>query len=221
MIINGMTGVNTNSQSMYGIGQATDAYSKNIQKQIAEAQKKLQDLSSNEDLTMEEKMKKRQEIQKEIASLNQQLRQHQIEQRKEQQAKVSAMEDMPGGRSQVAEKSVEAWKGMSGAGMQAILSADASMNQVQVQSRVKSSFEGRAGVLKAEIKQDAGRNTEAKEAELAEVEDKVDNVTSEQMSVLSDIGKNLEEAAKEDSRTDEKKDAEVTKTENDSVGDKD
>ena len=42
-------------------------------------------------------MKKRQEIQQEITNLNQQLRQHQIEQRKEQQSKKSSMDDMVAG----------------------------------------------------------------------------------------------------------------------------
>ena len=65
--------------------QGNDSVSKNIQNQIANAQQKLQDLSSNEEMSLEDKMKKRQEIQQEINNLNQQLRQHQIEQRKEQQ----------------------------------------------------------------------------------------------------------------------------------------
>ena len=65
-----------------GMTQGNDSVSKNIQNQIANAQQKLQDLSSNEEMSLEDKMKKRQEIQQEINNLNQQLRQHQIEQRK-------------------------------------------------------------------------------------------------------------------------------------------
>ena len=63
-------------------GMQSDSYTKNIQRQIADAQQKLQDLSSNEELSLEDKMKKRQEIQQEITNLNQQLRQHQMEQRR-------------------------------------------------------------------------------------------------------------------------------------------
>ena len=77
MKINAAGTVNANLQTTYGIGQGADSYSKNIQNQIADAQKALQELSSNENLTMEEKRQKRQEIQQEIADLNQQLRQHQ------------------------------------------------------------------------------------------------------------------------------------------------
>ena len=61
---------------------ATDSVSKNIQNQIANAQNQLQELSANENMSAEEKMKKRQEIQQQITDLNNQLRQHQIEQRK-------------------------------------------------------------------------------------------------------------------------------------------
>ncbi len=64
-----------------------DQETKSLQKQIAEKQKQLQELSSNEEMSMEEKMKKRQDIQKEITELNNQLRQHQIEQRNEKQLK--------------------------------------------------------------------------------------------------------------------------------------
>lgn len=86
MKINGFNGTNTQTGAM-GMAQANDSVSKNIQNQIANAQQKLQDLSSNEELSLEDKMKKRQVIQQEITNLNQQLRQHQIEQRKEQQSK--------------------------------------------------------------------------------------------------------------------------------------
>ena len=40
-----------------------DSISRNLKNQIANAQKKLQELSSNQELSLEEKMKKRQEIQ--------------------------------------------------------------------------------------------------------------------------------------------------------------
>ena len=78
MKINGFNGTNTQTGAM-GMAQVNDSVSKNIQNQIANAQQKLQDLSSNEELSLEDKMKKRQEIQQEITNLNQQLRQHQIE----------------------------------------------------------------------------------------------------------------------------------------------
>ena len=79
MTINTATGAE-NSARMGGMGgiSPTDSVSKNIQNQIANAQKRLQELSSKDDMPLEEKMKKRQEIQQEINSLNHQLKQHQI-----------------------------------------------------------------------------------------------------------------------------------------------
>lgn len=87
MRINGFNGMNTQTGTL-GMSQANDAVSKNIQNQIANAQQKLQDLSSNEEMSLEDKQKKRQEIQQEIANLNQQLRQTTTVQRKQKQRKI-------------------------------------------------------------------------------------------------------------------------------------
>jgi len=46
-----------------------DPVSKNIQNQIANAQKQLQEVSASQEMTSEQKMKKRQEIQQEITNL--------------------------------------------------------------------------------------------------------------------------------------------------------
>ncbi len=197
MTINGISGANTQAAQI-GMNQAMDSYSKNIQNQIANAQKQLQELSSNEEMTLEEKMKKRQEIQQQISDLNMQLRQHQIEQRKEQQSKGASMDDMLGG-NRTAAKSGNKGSGLSQASMQAMISADSSMKQAKVQGSVATQIEGRASVLESEIKQDAGKgNTEKKEEELAELKAKAQSATAAQMSTLADANKSVEEAAKAD-----------------------
>ena len=137
MKINGFNGTNTQIGAM-GMAQANDSVSKNIQNQIANAQQKLQDLSSNEELSLEDKMKKRQEIQQEITNLNQQLRQHQIEQRKEQQSKKSSMDDMVAGTKNTSAKK---GTGLSQAGMRAMISADSSMKQAKVQGSMATQME--------------------------------------------------------------------------------
>ena len=217
MEINSINGINTQMRQM-GINQATDSYSRNIQNQIANAQKQLQELSSNEDMTLEEKMKKRQEIQQQISDLNVQLRQHQMEQRREkQQAKSSPMEDMLGGTGNArSAKAGNKSTGISQASMTALISADSSMKQAKVQGNVTSRFEGRASVLEIEIKLDESRavnglsaNTEGKKAELAEVEQKVMDVTAAQMETLGEVNKSIEEANKADEQTDNK-DTETT-----------
>lgn len=191
MTINGISGANTQAAQI-GMNQAMDSYSKNIQNQIANAQKQLQELSSNEEMTLEEKMKKRQEIQQQISDLNMQLRQHQIEQRKEQQSKGASMDDMLGGNRTVA-KSGNKGSGLSQASMQAMISADSSMKQAKVQGSVATQMQGRANVLKAEIKQSG--STEAKEAELADLEQKAVNATASQMNTLAEANKAVSEAA--------------------------
>lgn len=220
MTINSINGVNTQVGQM-GINQATDSYSQNIQNQIANAQKQLQELSSNEDMTLEEKMKKRQEIQQQISDLNMQLRQHQIEQRREkQQAKGFSSDDIfSGARNVEGTKSGSKNAGLSQASMTALISADSSMKQAKVQGNVASRFEGRAGVLEVEIMLDESRavngltaNTEGKRAELAEVEQKVIDVTATQIETLGEVNKSIKEANKEDEQTD-RKDIKVTHAE--------
>lgn len=202
MTINGISGANTQAAQM-GMNQAMDSYSKNIQNQIANAQKQLQELSSNEEMTLEEKMKKRQEIQQQISDLNMQLRQHQIEQRREQQqSKGQSCDDMLGGKQQAQKKSQNGQStGFSQASMTALISADSSMKQAKVQGSVATQMQGRANVLKAEIKQSG--STEAKEAELADLEQKAVNATTSQMNTLAEANKTVSEAATAE-RTDQR-----------------
>lgn len=200
MTINSINGANTGIGQM-GMNQATDSYSKSIQNQIANAQKQLQELSSNENLSLEEKMKRRQEMQQQISDLNMQLRQHQLEQRKEkQQAKDSSMDDTHGGTGNT--KAGNNSTGFSQAGMAAMISADSSIKQAKVQGSVATKMEGRSGVLKSEIKQDQARggNTQKKEEELAEVEQKAQEATSSQISTLAEASRKMEDAARADSR---------------------
>ena len=212
MKINGINGANTQIGGM-NMMQSNDSVSKNLQRQIANAQKQLQELSANKEMSLEEKMKKRQEIQQQIADLNNQLRQHQIEQRKEQQEKKSSMNDMLGGSKQSAPKAGSQSAGLSQASMKAMISADSAMAQAQVQGSVATKMEGRAGVLESEIKLDQARgdDVEKKKEELAEVQQKAVQAESAQMSTLADANKELEEALRADQQT-EKTDDKDKKT---------
>jgi len=190
----------TNTQTVTQTGRINkpmemDSFSKSINNQIANAQKQLLELSENKDMSMEEKMKRRQEIQQQITDLNNQLRQHQIEQRKEKQEKAAKS----------VEKKEPAKRGDKGAGlsqasMTAIISADAAMSQAQVQGSVVTRMEGRAGVLEAEIKLDSanGGNVKAKQEELAKVQQKAVAVGASQTNTLASVSKDIKEAAKAD-----------------------
>ncbi len=220
MTINGINGANTQMGQM-GMNQATDSYSRNIQNQITNAQKQMQELSSNGDMSLEEKMKKRQEIQQQISDLNTQLRQHQMEQRRaamgdseKQQAKGSSMDDMLGGTGNAGgTKAGSKNTGLSQASMTAIISAGSSIKQARVQGSVATKMEGRAGVLESEIKLDQarGNDTQKKAEELAEVEQKAQAATASQLSTLANASKTMEEAAKADSK-EEKADDKDAKT---------
>ncbi len=193
MKINGMNNAGGAPQAANRAGGQDDSYSRNIKNQIANAQKRLQEISSDQQLSTEEKMKKRQEIQQEIANLNQQLRQHQMEQRRQQQENRKAERASgsdPGNDS--------AGSGLSGAGMEAMISADSSMKQAKVQGNMAKQAEGKAAVLKTEVKLDKNDTTAArKEKEIAELGARAQKATQGQMSSLADAGKEIEKAAKE------------------------
>jgi len=194
------------------LAASEDSYTKNIRQQIAYAQKKMQDLSSDEEMTAEEKMKKRQEIQQEITGLQQQLRQHKIEQRQETKSENS-MDEMLGTSSKTA-RSGKKGTGLSQASMKAILSADASMKQADVQGSMVTQMEGKAGVLKAEIQADKGRGTStaAKEGELADITARALKTQNAQISTASDAVKTMEEAAKADRTAEADDDTSTKKT---------
>ena len=114
------------------------------------------------------------------------------------------MDDMLGGaNAKTGSKSAE----LSQASMTAMISADTSIKQAKVQGSVAMEMKGRANVLKAEMKQSG--STEAKEAELAELEQKAENATASQMNTLVEANKAVEKAA-EAERT-EKKDSDAKK----------
>ncbi len=205
MTVNGISGANTPTAQM-GMSPAADSYSKNLQRQIANAQKQLQELSSNKEMTPEEKKEKQQEIRQQVNDLNRQLRQYQMEQRRaehpeKQQSKGSSMEDRFGQNAQTGRKSA----GLSQASMTAMISADTSIKQAKVQGSVAAGMEGRAGVLETEIKLDEARGGDVtkKKEELADVTQKAQAAAASQMNTLAEAGKDVEEAA-EAERTERK-----------------
>ena len=221
MTINCTNGVNVLAGQI-GMNQAADSYSKNIQNQISNAQKQLQELSSNEDMTMEEKMKKRQELQQQINDLNTQLRQHKMELRRgamgisqRQQNNGSSMNAMLGGT-----KSGSNSAGLSQASMNAVISAGNSMKQARVQGSVAKRMEGKASVLKAEIKSDEalGGSAEKKKEELADLEQKAQAAAESQFSSLADVNRTIEEEAKEEKAAEKTKDKKTDKTEDKDSG---
>lgn len=185
-----------------GMSQSADATTKNLQSQILAKQQELKKLSENQDMTMEAKMKKRQEINQQIADLNRQLRQHEIEQRKEKQKEEASMNDMLGGEpanNAASAQQSQTNSGLSDANMKAMISADASMKMSDVQGSVSASLERIATVLRGEIKQDAGRgvSVDRKEQELADIEQRALNAAKGQMKELKGAHDSVKDARKD------------------------
>lgn len=220
MTISGTSGVSGGAPAGgAGMPQASDPVSKNIQDQISRLQKQLQELSSNTEMTAEAKMKKRQELQKQISDLNMQLRQHQIDQRREKQKEKTSFDDMLGTDSQQNQKKGKENAAVpSQASMEAMISADTARSQAKVQGSVSTKMENRAGILESEIALDQSRgiDTKRKEEELADTEQKAMEAAAAQMGTLAEANKTLEEAAKNEQtdKSEEEKDEEKKVGEN-------
>lgn len=77
MGISGITSTNSISDLQALKAGSTDSRSKNIQNKITDVQQQLQKVSSEEELTVNEKTNEQKELRKEISSLNTELKQHQ------------------------------------------------------------------------------------------------------------------------------------------------
>lgn len=79
MGIGSITSTNSMPSPQMTAANLKDQKSKSIQKEIASAQQKMQKLSSNEDLSVNEKTNEQKKLQQEISGLNTELKQHQQE----------------------------------------------------------------------------------------------------------------------------------------------
>lgn len=172
-----------------------DFISKTIQSQIQNLQEKRQKLADDSDMSIDEKMKKKQEIQQEISNLNNQLREHLREQRKKlQESKNNSMDDVVGERQKTDRKDNNTQSsGLSQASMKAIISADSTLKQAVVQDGVVTRMEGKAAVLESEIKNDKNRGYSAveKESELANVKNKITKATASYVKILGDANDSI------------------------------
>jgi len=92
MGIGSVTSWNNMSGMQMTMAGSTDTKSKNIQNEIKNVQQQMQNLSSKEELSVNEKAKERKKLQKEISSLNTELKQHQEEFRRSQKREIMMAE---------------------------------------------------------------------------------------------------------------------------------
>ena len=192
MKVNG-TGTTNMQAGMFSQAGAGDTVSKSLQSQIASAQKQLQELSSNDRMSVEEKMKKRQELQKQIADWNNQLRQHQIEERKKKQQEQEQKKANTDTR-QKQNTTQGAGNGLSGESMQAMIGADVSVKQAKIQSSTAGRMEGKARVLETEAKNSSEVVAERKQEEAGDLQAKVQTAIQAQMDTLAEAEDSLAKA---------------------------
>lgn len=215
MNINGINGTSMPAGTAgMGAGSADqmDPVSKNLRNQIDGLKRQMQELAANQEMSADAKMKKRQDIQKQISELEIQLRQHQMEVKREQTRKKkeesNALDEMTGAKKQ-AKQDGGRQTGLSTGSMEAMISADASLKQADVHGSTAQKMDNRAGVIETEIMLDRGRggssNIELKEAELADAKALADQATASQMQSLAQANETIQDAAKEEQK-DEKTD---------------
>lgn len=213
MTIGTVNGAYQAQPGQIGKGAEEDPVAKGIRDKITRAQKELKELSANAEMNMEQKQKKRQELQREISDLTMQLHQHQMEQKqKERQEKMQSMDELMGTASSVngdgragRTAGSENGAGFSTVAAEALISADGARKAAQMQGSVASRMEGRAGTLEAEIKLDAARggNTERKETEIASLRQKARNAQNAQIDILREANDKLEASAQEEGTSEE------------------
>lgn len=207
----GSAGMQANTAAMgAGEGGQMDPVSKDLQKQIEKLQQDLKEISANQDMPTEAKMKKRQEIQKQISDLQIQLRQHQMEAKREERQKKkeeSSFNDLMGIKPQKNQSDSQN-PGMSANSMEAMISADKAVKQAGVNGSTAKKMEGKANVLEVEIKLDSSRggssNINLKEEELSKATETANKATASQINFLSQASETLQNAAKDD-KVNEKK----------------
>lgn len=79
MGIGSVTSMNSMSGMQMNMARSTDSESKNIKNEITGIQQQMQQLSSKEELSVDEKTNERKKLQREISGLNTELKQHQDE----------------------------------------------------------------------------------------------------------------------------------------------
>lgn len=206
------TGMQPNAAAM-GAGEQTDPVSKDLQNQIEKLRNDLKEISADQNMPTEAKMKKRQEIQKQISELEIQLRQHQMEVKREKRQKKkeeSSFDELAGTKPQEKQQNGKQNTGMSTGSMEAMISADMSVKQANVNGSTARKMEGKANVLEAEIKLDGGRggssNVNLKEAELSKVKEAAQKATASQMDSLAQASETLQESSKTEASDNRKND---------------
>lgn len=214
MVISGVDGNSTSGMTPLRppSGNANDEVSRGLEQQIQQKQKELAELKQDDTMSAEQKMKRRQELQKEISELQMQTRQHEMEVRqKERQEQNAARQEKDNleaenGQADYGKRTQGKQGGMdmaiSNVMTKSMLSAGSSMKMAKLQQGARKQAQGKANVLKAEIKQSggSGKDVERKQKEVEAMEDKAAKLESQQISSLSDLNEQIRKDAQKDQK---------------------
>lgn len=159
-----IAGINKVSQGHIPVKQsAQDNYENNLRKQITNLQDKMKTISSDEDMSSEQKRKERQKAQEEIQNLNSELRQYQIQKQQEEDAKRKeetrqAMEEAD------TDTAAQNPAGLSGKEAGVMITLSNTKEQIAGMVRIKKHLESR-------------HRTAATDEEKEKLQKKIDNVS--------------------------------------------
>ncbi|MBO5336105.1 MAG: FlxA-like family protein [Lachnospiraceae bacterium] len=204
----------TSNNSFSGVSQLNfslnDSKTQKLETQITNAKQDLSHLSSESQVSAEEKAKKRQEIQREIDELNRKLKllreqkkaEAKEEAKKQEEKKIireemfeenNSQEKVKDKNFQQPEEKLEDIELPVG-DMQKLYATQNSIQQSSIIENAEQEKEGKTNVLKSEIKLDTlhGTNPESKKEELSEMQEedpyKIEEII--QPPVMNDIGLN-------------------------------
>lgn len=196
------------SANELNINANTDTTAKNLQSQIADTKKALEKLDKDAQMSAEEKIKKKQELDRKLSELTSQLRQHQLEkaqQKKEKEQDTSNNPEPLQSPGKDTEKSAE--KNMPGSkSMEMLISAQSGIGMSRIHSRVAEDLTGRVKVISAEISTDRMRGTDVtfKEEEREKLLRKADKASDSQMKDLHGVFNDVKKASLAEAEKDTK-----------------
>ncbi len=197
-----------NSQAVNSSRQ--DSILNSIQRQIMDVQSKLKKLNENKDMSAEEKMNRRKELQQQLQDLNRQLTQRKMELQKEQMERRA--EEATANAVKNKEQETEPGT-MDSASMHGLVNASSSMESVKAAQSVKTRQEGEARIMESEIKLDQARgsSTEGKQGRLSNLRSRIESSSDYVMRELTKVNKSVKEVREANGKGNDKKADEIQK----------
>lgn len=180
---------------------ANDSVSRNIRQQIQEVQKQLKELASDKSMPQEEKSERQKELNRQLTELNQRLRQHELDQQKEQREK--AAQRLKESENKQQDSRTDSKGSFGTETIQAMAAAETTQAIVQEKEGVRMELSREARQLSNAIKrEELEGGVSPKREDLNELYGKIGEMTGEEVDQLSGASSRLEKAKQEEKPTD-------------------